>query len=99
MVLAAAMYHLVTEHTFDLFSAGLGCAVVGALTAREAFSAFDIRRYTPKIVEQQAHLRPLVPGASAVAIVLGPDPAGRWQSSAAARPLGLADQDVVGRAF
>ena len=99
MVLAAAMYHLVTEHTFDLFSAGLGCAVVGALTAREAFSAFDIRRYTRKIAEQQAHLRSLVAGASEVAMVLGPDLAVRWQSSAAARQLGLSDQDVVGRSF
>jgi diguanylate cyclase (GGDEF)-like protein/PAS domain S-box-containing protein len=99
MVLAAALYHLVTAHTFDLFSAGLGCAVVAALTAREAFGTFDVRRYTRQIVVQEAHFRSLVAGASEVAMVLHTDLTVRWQSPAAARQLGLSDQDVVGRSF
>jgi diguanylate cyclase (GGDEF)-like protein/PAS domain S-box-containing protein len=99
MVLAAALYHLATEHTFDMFSAGLGCAVVAALTAREAFGAFDVRRYTRQLVVQEAHFRSLVAGASEVAMVLDPDLIVRWQSPAAARELGLSDQDVVGRSF
>jgi len=99
MVLAAALYHLATEHTFDMISAGLGCAVVAAITAREAFGAYDVRRYTRQIARQEAHFRSLVAGASEVAMVLDADLTVRWQSPTAARQLGLSDQDVVGRSF
>jgi len=99
MVLAAALYHLATERTFDMISAGLGCGVVAAITAREAFGAFDIRRYTRKVAFQEARFRSLVAGASEVVMVLDADLAVRWQSPTAARHLGLSDQDVVGRSF
>jgi diguanylate cyclase (GGDEF)-like protein/PAS domain S-box-containing protein len=99
MVLAAALYHLVTEHSFDALSAGLGCGVVAAITAREAFGVYDVRRYTRQVAFQEKHFRSLVAGSSDVTLVLDGDLVVRWQSPAAARQLGLSDQDVLGRPF
>jgi diguanylate cyclase (GGDEF)-like protein/PAS domain S-box-containing protein len=99
MVLAAALYHLVTERSFDALSAGLGCGVVAAITAREAFGVYDVRRYTRQVAFQEAHFRSLVAGSSDVTLVLDAELVVRWQSPAAARQLGLSDQDVLGRPF
>ncbi len=99
VVLAAALYHLFTEHSFDALSAGLGCGVVAAITAREAFGVYDVRRYTRQVACQEAHFRSLVAGSSDVTLVLDADLVVRWQSPAAARQLGLSDQDVLGRPF
>ncbi len=98
-VLVAAAYHLLTVHSFDAVGAALGCAVVAAVTARETFAVFDIRRYAREVSRQEAHFRSLVAGSSDVTFVLDAGLLVRWQSPAAARQLGLSDQDVLGHPF
>jgi diguanylate cyclase (GGDEF)-like protein/PAS domain S-box-containing protein len=95
----AALYHLVTVGEFDHTSIVLGLAVIPTLVVREVFAALDIRRYARRLVSQEAHFRALVAGANDLTLVVGADLLVRWQSPAAARLFGLADADVVGRAF
>lgn len=95
----AAIYHLVTVGEFDHTSIVLGLAVIPTLVVREVFAVLDIRSYARRLVSQEAHFRALVAGANDLTLVVGADLLVRWQSPAAARLFGLADADVVGRAF
>ena len=95
----AAIYHLVAVGEFDHTSIVLGLAVIPTLVVREVFAVLDIRRYARRLVSQEAHFRALVAGANDLTLVVGADLLVRWQSPAAARLFGLADADVVGRAF
>jgi diguanylate cyclase (GGDEF)-like protein/PAS domain S-box-containing protein len=97
--LLAAGYELLRGHTFDRTSVLLAFGVVGALAVRETFAMADIRRYARQVAVQGAHFRSLVAGSSDVAMMLDADLVVRWQSPAAARQLGLSDQDVVGHSF
>lgn len=95
----AAVYHLVVVGEFDHTSIVLGLAVIPTLVVREVFAVLDIRTYARRLVSQEAHFRALVTGANDLTLVVGADLLVRWQSPAAARLFGLADADVVGRAF
>ncbi|RKR90624.1 PAS domain S-box-containing protein/diguanylate cyclase (GGDEF)-like protein [Micromonospora pisi] len=95
----AAVYHLVVVGEFDHTSIVLGLAVIPTLVVREVFAVLDIRSYARRLVSQEAHFRALVTGANDLTLVVGADLLVRWQSPAAARLFGLADADVVGRAF
>ncbi|GAA0801499.1 putative bifunctional diguanylate cyclase/phosphodiesterase [Spirilliplanes yamanashiensis] len=95
----AAIYHLVTVGEFDPTSIVLGIAMVSILTMRELLAVADIRRYAGKLAGQEAHFRSLVAGATDLTLVIDERLTVQWQSPAAARLFGLADADVVGRAF
>ena len=97
--LLAAGYQVLRGRAFDEVSVGLGFGVVVALAVREAFAVADIRRYARRVAVQGAHFRSLVSGSSDVAMMLDADLVVRWQSPAAARQLGLSDQDVVDHPF
>ncbi|HET8682525.1 MAG TPA: EAL domain-containing protein [Micromonosporaceae bacterium] len=96
---AAALWHMVTVGYFDRPSVVLGVGVVTAMATREVLAAVDLRRYARRLTDQEAHFRSLVADSSDVTMVLDADLAVRWQSPAAARQLGLSDQDVLGRPF
>ncbi|ROT32514.1 bifunctional diguanylate cyclase/phosphodiesterase [Micromonospora sp. HM5-17] len=95
----SALYHLVTVGTFDRTSILLGLAVIPTLVVREVLIMLDIRRYARRLADQEAHFRSLVSGANDLTLIVGEDLLIRWQSPAAARLFGLADAEVVGRAF
>ncbi|MFK3980132.1 putative bifunctional diguanylate cyclase/phosphodiesterase [Micromonospora sp. NPDC050397] len=95
----AAVYHLVVVGEFDHTSIVLGLAVIPTLVVREVFAVLDIRSYARRLVSQEAHFRALVTGANDLTLVVDADLLVRWQSPAAARLFGLADADVLGRAF
>ncbi len=95
----AALYHLVTVGTLDRTAMALGIAMVSVLTLRELLAVSDIRRYAGRLADQEAHFRSLVAGATDLTLVLDDGLVVRWQSPAAARLFGLADADVLGRAF
>ncbi|OLB79525.1 MAG: hypothetical protein AUI14_10095 [Actinobacteria bacterium 13_2_20CM_2_71_6] len=97
--LLAGGYQMLRGAPFDETSSWLGFGVVVALAVREGLAVADIRRYARRVAVQGAHLQSLVAGSSDVAMVLDADLVVRWQSPAAARQLGLSDQDVVGHPF
>jgi diguanylate cyclase (GGDEF)-like protein/PAS domain S-box-containing protein len=97
--LLAAAYHVLDRRRFDSISILLAIVGVAVLALREALGSVDIRRYAAKLATQEAHFRSLVVGSTDVTVVLDGDFVVRWQSPAAARQLGLSDQEVVGRPF
>src|SRR5207245_6947507 len=99
MAVAVALYQIVTVGSFDALSAGLGAGLGASIAIREAFGAYDVHRYTRQVAFQEAHFRSLVAGSSDVTLVIDAELVVRWQSPAAARQLGLSDQDVLGRPF
>jgi len=100
VAIAAVTWHLVTEgFWFDRPTIVLGVGVAAAMAAREVIAAADLRRFARRLTDQEAHFRSLVAGSSDVTMVIDSDLAVRWQSPAAARQLGLSDQDVLGRMF
>ena len=97
-VLAAA-YHFIQKRTFDGTSITLGIIGVSLVAVRETLAAIDVRRLAVRLAGQRSHFRSLFAGSSEVTLVLDDDFIVRWQSPAAARLLGLSDQDVVGRSL
>ncbi len=97
--LLAAAYHVLERRRFDSISILLTIVGVAVLALREALGSVDIRRYASRLAAQEAHFRSLVVGSTDVTVVLDGDLVVRWQSPAAARQLGLSDQEVVGRPF
>jgi diguanylate cyclase (GGDEF)-like protein/PAS domain S-box-containing protein len=95
--LLAAAYHVLERRPFDSISIVLTIVGVAVLALREALGSVDIRRYAAKLATQEAHFRSLVVGSTDVTVVLDGALVVRWQSPAAARQLGLSDQEVVGR--
>ena len=93
----AAAYHFVQQRSFDPTSVVLCIVGVSLVAVREALAAIDVRRYAARLVTQRAHFRSLFAGSTDVTLVLDSELVVRWQSPAAARLLGLSDQDVVGR--
>jgi PAS domain S-box-containing protein len=93
----ATGYHLTQIRDFDRVSVGLSVAAVVVVTTRETLAALDLRRYAARLAAQGRHLRTLVLGSHEVALILDDRLVVRWQSPAAARQLGLSDQEVVGR--
>lgn len=96
---AVAAHRILTGGEFDRPSVVLGVGSLGVVALREALAAFDVSRYARRVVHQEAQFRSLVAGSSDVIMVLDGDFMVRWQSPAAARQLGLSDQEVVGRHF
>ncbi|MEV7622772.1 EAL domain-containing protein [Actinoplanes sp. NPDC089786] len=95
----AAVIHLVTVGEFDRVAIGLGLTMVGILSLRELLVVRDIRRYAGRLKTKEAHFRSLVAGATDLTLVLNADLVVTWQSPAAARLFGLAEDEVVGRNF
>ncbi|MGK5678869.1 putative bifunctional diguanylate cyclase/phosphodiesterase [Actinoplanes sp. URMC 104] len=95
----AAVWHLVVSRTFDPTSIILGIAMVAVLAMRELLVVHDIRRYAGQLQTAEAHFRSLVAGATDLTLVLDEQLRVKWQSPAASRLFGLADDEVVGRAF
>jgi len=94
--LVAAAYHLVTERRFDSVASTLAIAGVIVVAVREALAVADVRQYARKLAEREDRFRSLVVGSTDVTMMLDDALIVRWQSPAAARQLGLSDQDVVG---
>jgi diguanylate cyclase (GGDEF)-like protein/PAS domain S-box-containing protein len=94
-----AIHRILTGGAFDRPSVVLGVGALAVLALRETLAAFDISRYARRVVHQEAQFRSLVAGSTDVIMVLDGDFVVRWQSPAAARQLGLSDQEVVGRHF
>jgi diguanylate cyclase (GGDEF)-like protein/PAS domain S-box-containing protein len=99
LVIVASVYHLLTTGSFGRYSAVLGVVVVVAVAGREVFAVLDVRRYASVLAEQETRFRSIVSGSSDVTIVVDEGLVVRWQSPSAARRLGLADADVLGRPF
>jgi diguanylate cyclase (GGDEF)-like protein len=101
--LAAAItviaYHALTGGRFDRVAIGVGLLLSATVTVRETLAALDVRRYAGRLASQQARFRALVAGSTDVTMLLDSELVVRWQSPAAARQLGLSDQDVLGRPF
>ena len=95
----AAAYQAVTVGRFDHVSGTAGLVLALAVGLRESLGALDVRRYAARLSEQQARFQALVAGSADVTMVLDTDLVVRWQSPAAARLLGLSDQDVLDRPF
>ncbi|MFG2045192.1 EAL domain-containing protein [Dactylosporangium sp. NPDC048998] len=95
--IVAAAYHLVVAGRFDALSAALAIVGVLILAVREALAVADVRQYARWLAEREARFRALVAGSADVTMMLDDTLVVRWQSPAAARRLGLADADVVGR--
>ena len=95
----AALWHLVTTRTFDTLGILLGLCMVAVLVLRELLVVRDIRRYAGQLQTAEAHFRSLVAGATDLTLVLDQQQRIKWQSPAASRLFGLADDEVVGRAF
>jgi len=95
----ATAYQAVTVGRFDHVSGTVGLVLAVAVILRESLGALDVRRYAARLSEQQARFQALVAGSADVTMVLDTDLVVRWQSPAAARLLGLSDQDVLERPF
>ncbi|GIJ60570.1 putative bifunctional diguanylate cyclase/phosphodiesterase [Virgisporangium aurantiacum] len=95
----AAAYHAVTRGQFDRVAGTVGLLLIGVVVLRESLGALDVRRYATRLSEQQARFQALVAGSADVTMVLDTELVVRWQSPAAARLLGLSDQDVLDRPF
>jgi diguanylate cyclase (GGDEF)-like protein/PAS domain S-box-containing protein len=93
----ATAYHLIQKQSLDRISITLAIAGVALVAARETLGALALRRYAVHLTAQGEHLRALVLGSDDVALVLDAQLVVRWQSTTAARLLGLSDQDVLGR--
>lgn len=92
-------HHFVQRQGFDSTAIALAVTSVVAVTLRGAVASVDARRYASRLTAREAHFRSLFSGSTDVIMVLDPELRVRWQSPAAARQLGLSDQDVVGRPF
>jgi diguanylate cyclase (GGDEF)-like protein/PAS domain S-box-containing protein len=99
IALTIALYHIFSGGKFDRASVVLGVVGAGTVAVRETLGAFDVSRYAKRVAEREAQFRSLVAGSSDVIMILDHDLIVRWQSPAAARELGLSDQEVVGRHF
>jgi diguanylate cyclase (GGDEF)-like protein/PAS domain S-box-containing protein len=97
--LTVALDHALTSGQFDRPSIVLAAVGAAGVAVREALGALDVSRYGRKLLAREAQFRSLVAGSSDVIMVLDQDLIVRWQSPAAARQLGLSDQEVVGRHF
>jgi diguanylate cyclase (GGDEF)-like protein/PAS domain S-box-containing protein len=97
--LTVALDHALTGNGFDRPSIVLGAVGMAGVAVREALGAVDVSRYARKMFLREAQFRSLVAGSTDVIMVLDQDLIVRWQSPAAARHLGLSDQEVVGRHF
>jgi len=97
--IGVSAYHAVTGGRFDRVAVAVGLALVTAVAVRETLAALDVRRYAGRLAAQQARFRALVAGSADVTMVLDTDLVVHWQSPAAARQLGLSDQDVLERVF
>jgi diguanylate cyclase (GGDEF)-like protein/PAS domain S-box-containing protein len=95
----AAVYHLATDGKWGTAAIVLGLLMVSVLVLRELLVVRDIRQYASALAEKEAHFRSLVAGATDLTLVLDERMRIQWQSPAAARVFGLADSEVVGRAF
>ncbi|GAA3452530.1 hypothetical protein GCM10018962_43630 [Dactylosporangium matsuzakiense] len=95
--LVAAAYHLVVTGHFDPVSAVLAIVGVVIIAIREALAVADVRQYARWLADREARFRALVAGSADVTMMLDDSLVVRWQSPAAARRLGLADADVIGR--
>ncbi|MEU4242029.1 EAL domain-containing protein [Actinoplanes sp. NPDC026619] len=95
----AALWHLITVRAFDTTGVILGISMVAVLVMRELLVVRDIRRYAGQLQTAEAHFRSLVAGATDLTLVLDERLRIRWQSPAASRLFGLADDEVVGRTF
>ena len=73
--------------------------MVAVLVMRELLVVRDIRRYAGQLRITEAHFRSLVAGATDLTLVLDERLPMRWQSPAAARLFGLADDEVLGHPF
>ena len=99
IALTIALHHVISGGRFDHASVVLGLVAAGTVAVRETLGAFDVSRYARKVAQRDAVFRSVVSGSSDVIMVLDHDLVVRWQSAAAARELGLSDQEVVGRHF
>jgi diguanylate cyclase (GGDEF)-like protein/PAS domain S-box-containing protein len=99
IAVVVALHRLLTNAPFDKPSVVLGVLAAAVITVRESLAARDVARYAKRVVAQEAQFRSLVAGSTDVIMVLDQDLIVRWQSVAAARQLGLSDQEVVGRHF
>ncbi|GAA3456795.1 putative bifunctional diguanylate cyclase/phosphodiesterase [Dactylosporangium matsuzakiense] len=99
LAVVVSAFHLLTGGRFDSTAVALGVGALAVLAVRELLASRDIRRYARTLAGREARFRTLVSGSSDVTIVLDADLVARWQSPAAARQFGLADSDVLGRAF
>jgi diguanylate cyclase (GGDEF)-like protein/PAS domain S-box-containing protein len=97
--IAVALHRLLTGGAFDHPAVVLGVGSLGVVALRETIAAIDVSRYARRVAQQEAQFRNLVAGSTDVIMVLDADFVVRWQSPAAARQLGLSDQEVVGRHF
>ena len=97
--MAVAVHRILAGVEFDRASVTLGVGAMAVVALRETLAAFDVSRYARRVVEQETQFRSLVAGSTDVIMVLDGDLVVRWQSPAAARQLGLSDQEVVGRHF
>jgi diguanylate cyclase (GGDEF)-like protein/PAS domain S-box-containing protein len=95
--LVAAAYHLVVFHRFDSVSTVVAISGVVVVALREALAVADVRQYARRLAEREDRFRSLVVGSTDVTMMLDDALVVRWQSPAAARQLGLSDQDVIGR--
>jgi diguanylate cyclase (GGDEF)-like protein/PAS domain S-box-containing protein len=95
----AAVWHLITVRSFNTTAIILGMGMVAVLVMRELLVVRDIRHYAGQLQTAEAHFRSLVAGATDLTLVLDEQLRVRWQSPAAARLFGLADEEVVGRPF
>ncbi|MBN1172090.1 MAG: EAL domain-containing protein [Micromonosporaceae bacterium] len=94
-----ATHHALNRGSFDGASITLAITAVSLVAVREALAALDVRRYARRLAAQKAHFRSLFAGSSDITLILDDDQIVRWQSPAAARLLGLSDQEVVGKAL
>lgn len=101
MPLVAALlawgHHFVQRQEFDSTAVGLAVAAVMVVALRGALASIDARRYARRLAARESHFRSLFAGSTDVIMVLDSELRVRWQSPAAARQLGISDQDVVGR--
>lgn len=85
--------------SFNGVAIALLIGAVAVVTVRGAVSAFDARHYAERLAAKELQFRSLFSNSTDVIMVLGSELSVRWQSPAAARQLGVSDQDTVGRPF
>ncbi len=96
---AAVGYDFYVHGRLGTTTVALGLTAVLAVTVRESLETLRVRRFAGQLAVHEAHFRSLVAGSTDVIMVLQADLSVRWQSPAAARQLGLSDQEVLGRPF
>ncbi|MBN1171457.1 MAG: EAL domain-containing protein, partial [Micromonosporaceae bacterium] len=99
--LAAALlawgFALASRRDLDATSTVLAFAAVVTVAVRGAVASSDARSFASRLATREAQFRSLSAGSTDVVMILDARQAVHWQSPAAARQLGLSDQDVVGR--